>query len=215
MAAAPDGSPVELYALLPPLGEPELIASALRPAAEILELGCGAGRITHALVSLGFAVVAVDDSAEMLAHVRGAETVQAEIQTLDLGRRFGCVLLASNFVNDADEAHRDALLAACARHVRPDGVVLIQGFPDGWEPSEEETRAGTVMMRLRDGWRDGPLVGGVMEYSAGGRRWEHAFTSRLLDEAELDAALALAGLVRRRYLDPARSWVEAAPAPRG
>ncbi len=41
--------------------------------ASILELGCGAGRVTHPLVALGHPVVAVDESPEMLAHVRGAE----------------------------------------------------------------------------------------------------------------------------------------------
>ena len=48
--------------------------------------------MTHPLVALGHPVVAVDESPEMLARVRGAETVRARIQDLDLGRTFDAVL---------------------------------------------------------------------------------------------------------------------------
>ena len=71
---APDGSPVALYARLPPLGEPELIHDAIPAGAEILELGAGAGQRHARARRLGHPVVAVDNSAEMLALVRGAET---------------------------------------------------------------------------------------------------------------------------------------------
>ena len=38
-------------------------------------------------------MTAVDNSAEMLAHVRGAETVLADIEELDLGRGFDAATL--------------------------------------------------------------------------------------------------------------------------
>ncbi|HET9557668.1 MAG TPA: class I SAM-dependent methyltransferase, partial [Actinomycetota bacterium] len=71
-AITPDGCSVELYALLPPMGEPEVVHAAVPPGTSILELGAGAGRMTHRLVELGHPVVAVDESGEMLARVRGA-----------------------------------------------------------------------------------------------------------------------------------------------
>ncbi len=116
-ATASDGSPVGLYATLAALGEPELIHGAVPAGSRILELGCGAGRITHELIELGHSVTAVDNSAEMLAYVRGAETVLADIETLDLGRTFPVVVLASNFLNASEQGELDAVLAACARHV--------------------------------------------------------------------------------------------------
>lgn len=76
-----DGSPVLLYRRLPPGSEPSLIDSAVRPRSTILELGAGAGRVTHALIDLGHRVVAVDQSREMIQWVRGAETVIADIET--------------------------------------------------------------------------------------------------------------------------------------
>jgi 2-polyprenyl-3-methyl-5-hydroxy-6-metoxy-1,4-benzoquinol methylase len=126
---APDGSPVPFYARMPPRGEPELIHAAIPAGVEILELGAGAGRITHPLLRLGHPVVAVDQSPQMLAFIDGAETVVADIETLALGRRFPVVLLASNFINDPEQARRRSFLAGCARHVLPAGQVLVEGFP--------------------------------------------------------------------------------------
>ena len=99
MGVAPNGSPVDVYRALPGADEAELIASALPAGASILELGCGTGRVTHELVARGFRVTAVDESAEMLEHVRGAETVLSRIEELELARTFDAVLLASHFVN--------------------------------------------------------------------------------------------------------------------
>lgn len=95
----PDGCAVDFYALMPAFGEPAIVHDAAGPGASILELGSGAGRVTHPLVALGHPVVAVDESPEMLAHVRGTETVQARIEDLALDRRFDAVLLASHLIN--------------------------------------------------------------------------------------------------------------------
>ena len=65
------GAPVELYRLLEAAGEPELIDREIPGNAEILELGCGSGRITHPLVALGRRVVAVDFNQEMLDLIEG------------------------------------------------------------------------------------------------------------------------------------------------
>jgi 2-polyprenyl-3-methyl-5-hydroxy-6-metoxy-1,4-benzoquinol methylase len=120
-----DGSPVDMCVRMPTFGEPEIVHDAIPAGAEILELGSGAGRMTHRLLELGHPVTAVDNSAEMLAHVRGAETVLSEIEGLDLGRRFACVLLASHLI-DTDESERTPFLETCVRHVAPEGVVLFQ-----------------------------------------------------------------------------------------
>jgi SAM-dependent methyltransferase len=148
MAVAPDGSPVELYLRLPPRGEAEIVDGVIEAGAEILELGCGVGRVTHELLRLGHPVVAVDESPEMLEHVRGATTVCSPIESLVLARRFSCVLLMSNLVNTTD-SQRDSFLATCARHVAPDGVVLIERHEPDWRPTEKAPgRLGDVVVSL-------------------------------------------------------------------
>jgi SAM-dependent methyltransferase len=206
MDAAPDGSPVGLYARLPELGEGEVVASVLPAGSSVLELGCGTGRITRQLVRLGYRVTAVDESAEMLAHVPDAETVQAQIEGFELGRRFDAVLLASNLIN-AEPPSRRAFLETCRRHA---DLVIVEGLPLGWSPEDGETTLGNVVSRLRVERVEDGVVHGEMEYESGSDRWRHSFAMRVFaDEAELDAALAEAGLRLERRLDA--RWFVAVP----
>ncbi len=205
----PDGSPVEVYLRLVPHGEAELVHGAVESGAEILELGCGVGRITHELIRLGHPVVAVDESPEMLAHVRGAETVLARIEDLDLGRRFPCVLLASHFVN-VEEDERDALLRACLRHLAEDGVVVIERYAPDWVPEDAGTaQIGDVAVTMRDVHRVGRGFAATAEYAVDGQTWRQPFAAILLDDEELDAALRRVGLTLSRTLDERGAWVEA------
>jgi hypothetical protein len=56
------------------------------------------------------------------------------------------------------------------------------------------------------------LVSATMEYVAGDQRWTQTFTATRLDETELAAALAEAGLRLDRYLTDDRRWFRAVPA---
>ncbi|HEV3398940.1 MAG TPA: class I SAM-dependent methyltransferase [Actinomycetes bacterium] len=214
----PDGCAVELYRLLPPMGEPEIVHAAIPAGAAVLELGAGAGRVTHPLVTLGHPVVAVDESAAMLACVRGAETVQAKIQHLRLDRRFDVVLLASFLVNVPDPALRGRFLETCRAHVREQGCVLVQRHPPAWfdEAVEGERTSGGITFRLRDLDRPAPgLLAATAEYQVGERVWTQTFTAERLDDQALKAALAEAGLATDAYLTGDGSWVRAGPASRG
>ena len=210
----PDGCAVDFYARMTAMGEPEIVHDTAGPAATILELGCGTGRITHPLVALGHPVVAVDESPEMLAHVRGAETVHARIEDLALGRRFNVVLLASHLINTDDAVARTALLAACRRHVADDGSVIIQQHEPGWfdAAADAENVMDGIIFRMRDVSRPAPnLVSATVEYVDGDRVWTQTFTARRLDETELAAVLADAGLRLDRYLTDDRTWLRALP----
>jgi SAM-dependent methyltransferase len=204
-AIAPDGSPVELYALLPERGEGELVAQAVARGASILELGCGTGRITRQLVARGLRVVAVDESAEMLQHVVGVETVRADIAGLDLARRFDAALLASNLVNTESPARRRAFLETCARHAP---VTIVERLPADWSPSGERARLGDLDSWVEDATRDGDVVRGAVVYEASdGRAWRHPFAMRVLADGAFEGALAEAGLRVERFLDERGCWV--------
>ena len=201
---APDGSPVELYARLAAGDEPGIVHAATPPGAAVLDLGCGAGRVTHALLALGHPVVAVDNSPEMLEHVQGAEKVLADIVTLDLGRRFPCVLLASNLVNCVDSATRAAMLRCCRRHVADGGAVIVQRLaPDRALTIEEGpwTR-GQASLHLTSLVRRGRVFSASMMIELDGKRWRHTFEAEVLGDADIDAA----------FLDEAHAWILARPA---
>jgi SAM-dependent methyltransferase len=217
-AITPDGCAVDLYTLLPPMGEPGIVHAAVPAGASILELGAGAGRVTHPLLALGHPVVAVDESPEMLARVRGAQTVLARIQDLRLGRRFDAVLLASQLVNTPDHRLRGRFLRTCREHVRDGGCVLVQRHPPAWfeTAAEGERTTGGITFRLRDLRRPGPgLLAATVEYRVGDRRWTQSFTAERLDDQALAAALAEAGLAVDAYLTEDGAWVRAVPASLG
>lgn len=199
MTVAPDGSPVEVYLRLPDRGEGDLVAAAVAPPASLLELGCGTGRVTRQLVARGYAVVAVDESPEMLAHVGGAETVCSRIEELELGRRFDAALLLSNLLT-VEPAQRRAFLAACARHA---DLVVVETLPLGWSAESSDTLR---IDRIADG-----VVHGEVFYEGG---WSHAFAMRVFaDEEELGEALAEAGWRLGGWLDRDRGWFTAVRAP--
>ena len=210
-----DGCAVDLYAMLPPSGEPEIIASMLPPGSAILELGAGAGRITHPLLDLGFSVIAVDDSPEMLAKIHGARTVLSKIQRLELGEQFDGVLMMSRLINTDDPADAAVLLAACRRHVADDGRVLIERHPVSWfdEAVETESSRPGMTVRLRDISRTarGSLSATVV-HEVGDSIWTHAFTARRVDDAELTRLLCHAGLRLERFLTDDGAWLSAIPA---
>jgi SAM-dependent methyltransferase len=211
----PDGCAVELYALLPPGDGPEIVHAAIPAGASILELGAGAGRMTHRLLEYGHSVVAVDESPEMLERIRGAETVQAKIEELDLGRRFDAVLLASHFVNVPDNGLRLQLLRTCRRHVDEGGCVVIERHKPSWfdEAVPGERALGAIVSRLRDVGRPAPgLLSATVEYQVGESVWKQWFTTRRVDDAELAGALAEAQLAIDAYLNEDRTWVRAIPS---
>ena len=57
----------------------------------------------HPLVDLGYSVTAVDNSADMLAYVKGAKAVCSDIEILDLNHRYDAVLLMSHMINIPDK----------------------------------------------------------------------------------------------------------------
>lgn len=215
-AYAPDGTPVEAFALLPPGPAPALLDGALAPHSTVLDLGSGAGRIAHALIAKGHTVTCVDQCAEMLDHVRGATTILADIETLELPSVFDGVILASFLVNTPDPTQRAQLLDACARHVALGGRVFIQRLDPELVPIavDAESEEEGVVYEMRDVRHaradDGAdTFEATMRFTIDGRTWEHRYAGVVLDDAETDGALAQAGLRRTRYLDDQRTWVEA------
>jgi SAM-dependent methyltransferase len=209
---ARDGSPVDVYRALPLRGEDSYVAEVVPPPATVLDLGCGPGRIANTLVARGYVVTAVDDSPEMLAHVRGAETVLGDVGRLRLRRRFDCVLLAGHFVNEADDERRRAFLDTCVTHVTSAGVLVADAYPPTLEwraAPDDATRLGDVAIRVLHAERFGDVVHATIAYELDGRVFEQSFTARMLDEHSLRAELAAVGLRFARWLDRDRGWFAA------
>jgi SAM-dependent methyltransferase len=208
MVLAPDGSPVDAFALLPPGPGPELIAAAIGDAAvDVLELGCGAGRLLRPLAERGHRCTGVDQSVDMLGLVPPGIVVHlADIETLDLDRTFDVVVLASFLVNTVDATRRLAFLDAARRHAH--GMVVVQRLdpelvPDAVDASSE---ADGVTYEMHAVEHAGSLFRARMRFVIDGVAYDHAYEGEVLDDATFEACVHGAGLHVERYLDGQRTW---------
>ena len=110
--------------------------------ADVLELGCGTGRLCAALADAGLSVVGVDLSPAMLELARArvddppVRLIEGDMRELALGERFGSVLIPFGGLQHLETvAEIVAALATVARHLAPGGraVVDIEApHPDDW-----------------------------------------------------------------------------------
>ena len=100
----------------------------------VLDAGCGTGRVAIELSRRGVAVVGVDADASMLATARSRapqiDWRRGDLADLDLPEHFDVVVMAGNVPLFTEPGTEAALVAGCARHVAPAGV-LIAGFQLG------------------------------------------------------------------------------------
>lgn len=135
----------------------------------VLDAGCGTGRVGAELARRGVSVIGADVDGSMLATARRSmpevEWVQSDLAALDLGRTFDVVVMAGNVPLFTPSATEPALVAGCARHVRPDGGVLVAGFQLGRGYSVDDydqhcSDAGLLLAERFATWDRAPFVQG-------------------------------------------------------
>jgi ubiquinone/menaquinone biosynthesis C-methylase UbiE len=107
-----------------------------RHAGPHLELMCGTGRISLAVLRAGIPLTCVDYSAELLTRLRhkldgqtqvaAAELIEADVRELALPRRFGCIYIGFHAIaelSELDDLRR--ALARIAALLEPGGTALI------------------------------------------------------------------------------------------
>jgi SAM-dependent methyltransferase len=210
LSVAPDGSPVAVFDALPPGPALDYVRDAVEPGASILDLGCGAGRLITALADAGHPVTGVDICADMLACF-DLESICADIRTLDLGRTFGGVVLASYLVNDPDEAA--AFVSACRRHVAVDGAVVVQRYDPLWaqDAVADVATVGNVTVSVHDMITESDSFAAMVTYGIGVDSWDQRIRARIVSDSDLEALAAGAGLQVDRWLDEHRTWARLIP----
>lgn len=203
-----DGCPVEAYARMPADPEVSVVRRFATGRGSVLDLGAGAGRIADPLTMDGHAVLAVDESQEMLDHVEGASTLRSTIEDLDIAERFDLVLLMSHLINDPDSERRSVMLRVAERHLSPSGIFLIQRHDPSRTFEPGFGHVGDVEIGLCDIVTDDwPFVSAVTHYRVDETTWSQPWEARLLDDLETVEALSAAGL-SATFLDG--PWVVAA-----
>jgi SAM-dependent methyltransferase len=155
-------------------GEADLVDSLVAEhgcSRAVLDAGCGTGRVAIELARRDHDVVGVDLDAAMLDHARAKAPalswVDDDLSRLDLGRRFGAVVLAGNVMIFVAEGTEVRVIERLAAHLEPGGL-LIAGFQ---LPRAELSRA-----RLSRAPRVGPFD--LDAYDAAADRCGLAFVAR-------------------------------------
>lgn len=215
MPSSPDGSAVEIFRRLPAGPDLELIRDQVAPRSSVLDLGAGAGRLADPLAELGHRVTAVDESADMLSHVRAARTVHCAFAQLRLPERFDVVVMAGCLLNYLAPVVRRTALEAAARHLKPSGFALIQWRYPQWFAMRTEGRhrlvsESSVQTMTIDTSRDG-VVAGEFGLEVDGRVYRQPFEFRLLPTTQLLDELSEAGLRLETAEPETTEWLRAAP----
>ncbi|MFJ8078907.1 class I SAM-dependent methyltransferase [Streptomyces sp. NPDC096176] len=112
-------------------GEAAFCAALLKPAARILDAGCGTGRIAIRLAELGHHCTGVDIDPSMLAVARRDAPTQewllgdlARLDTLGLPQGFDLVLAAGNVIPLLAPGTEPAVVRQLAAALRPGGLLV-------------------------------------------------------------------------------------------
>lgn len=212
-AMADDGSAVEIFRRLPASPDLDLIADLLGPNSSVLDLGAGAGRLADPLAELGHAVTAVDESADMLAHVRHARTVRARIEELRLPDRFDAIVMAGGLLNYLGADLRHGALATAAYHLKPTGTAIIGWLSPQWFDRHQVghyrmVSGSTVQTMTIHAAGDGRTAG-EFTLECDGQRWSQAFEFGYLSVADLMDELDSVGLDLDTPAPESTEWLQA------
>ena len=115
----------------------DAVTSRLRPAASILDLGCGTGEpIARHFIEGGLAVTGVDAAPAMLAFCRqrfpSARRIEADMRKLALDRRYEAIIAWDSFFH-LDQGQQRAMFPIFQHHIAPGGVLLFTSGPRAGE----------------------------------------------------------------------------------
>ena len=111
--------------------------SGLSEKMNILELGCGSGRLTRTLAARGHKMTGVDISSEMLTRAalqdaKNITYVREDMAKISFQRRFDAIIIPYNTLNLLVEPGKvERCLQCCRDHLPKNGLLFLQLFlPD-------------------------------------------------------------------------------------
>ncbi|MCK5890954.1 class I SAM-dependent methyltransferase [Aeromicrobium sp.] len=136
-------------------GEARLIDAMLDPDSLILDAGCGAGRITHALGVRGHRVIGVDAD-PLLIEAGREQHPGADLRVLDLcdltpdvGGPFDLIVCTGNVMTFAEPGTEPAIITAMAGVLAPRGRAVFGFHLDRtYTLADLDEQAGAVDWRL-------------------------------------------------------------------
>jgi SAM-dependent methyltransferase len=111
---------------------------------DVLELGCGTGRVTFPIAQKGIRITGLDVSATMLDRARqklaaNVEFIQADLREFDLGRKFQTVIMPFNVLHHLYDMRSINQFFFCLQeHIEENGMLILDVLnPDLYELSRD------------------------------------------------------------------------------
>jgi SAM-dependent methyltransferase len=164
---------------------------AKNAAEPILEVACGTGRLTLPIAEDGREIVGLDVSAPMLERARekaarrglSVRWVLQDCRLMDIGESFALIFSATNAMQHLlDGPSVDAFLSAARRHLRPEGLLVLDVFnPD---PAKLARKKEEVYLHKTFAGEDGKSIDvqAASWYAADSQQLKFALTYRRGDE---------------------------------
>jgi SAM-dependent methyltransferase len=179
--------------------EAEFAAKALGlpEGARVLDIACGGGRHARALQELGYRVVGIDLSADLLAEAEGLPRVRADMRALPFAGSFAAATSFFTSFGYFDEEGNRAVLRTAADALRSGGAYLLDFLnatlvAARLVPESEEDRNGahyTIRRRIENG-----RVLKDVRIESDGDAVEYTESVRLYLHNDIQAMLVAAGL---------------------
>jgi SAM-dependent methyltransferase len=137
-------------------GEARFVHALVPPASQILDAGCGPGRVGGALYQLGHEVVGVDVDPALIAAAEhdhaGPRWIVGDLADMDLAAHgitdgFDAIVCAGNVMTFLAPSTRRLVLANLRDQLRPDGRLAI-GFGAGRDYAFDEFFADAAAVHL-------------------------------------------------------------------
>lgn len=194
----------------------------------LLDLGCGTGNSTAPFVQLGYQVVGLDASAEMLAVARrklpGVRFIEADFRDFCLPQRFALIYSLFDSLNNLLSPVEFSQMARCVlAHLAPGGFFIFDvnttaGLKELWEAGRAEGWVDDIYYCWEHSFDAERGLARVEAYcQQGAVRFTEVHLERPYDADELRALLAEAGFSHVEVLshpdgrppppDAARLWV--------
>lgn len=134
------------------------VEEAIRSGGNVLELGCGTGRITFAFAEAGIRVIGLDTSTEMLTVARRKQTGfdndtykrvrfdEGDMRNFKLNKRIKLICIPyRSFMHLLTPQDQVETLLNVRRHLTRDGILIFNIY----DPSHELTACGTAATALK------------------------------------------------------------------
>ncbi len=144
----------------------EFYKNYIKSNTQVLDLGCGSGRVSFPLSDIAGSVYGVDSSKEMISAARNKGCndnlflIESNISTLNLDQEFDLIIAPFRVFQEIDVCLENDFFQVIEKHLKTDGICILNVYDPSFVYTREEIAAKWLEV--------GGTVRGETELSDGG-----------------------------------------------